>query len=267
MSEPSMTAAPPAAPPAVTVEIGTDHVALVTINRPEARNAVNGAVAAGLEAAIDQTEANPDIWAVIITGTGTQAFCAGADLKEISAGRGAGLRTERGGFAGFVHAPRTKPWIAAVNGPALAGGCEIVLTCELVVAAEGAVFGLPEVKRGLMAVAGGLYRLPRVPRRDYIVIDRHHLGYLNALQKLNCVYCGYVTGLIGWTREIASVTEQYWCPIKHFHCVKCAHKRYKNFLNFGDGEGYAHQLDRIRKEFGDLEFTSKDGQEAKKGER
>ena len=155
MSEPTSTAA-------VTVEILPDHVALVTINRPEARNAVNGAVAAGLEAAIDQTEANPDIWAVILTGTGTQAFCAGADLKEISAGRGGALRTERGGFAGFVHAPRTKPWIAAVNGPALAGGCEIVLTCELVVAAEGAVFGLPEVKRGLMAVAGGLYRLPRV---------------------------------------------------------------------------------------------------------
>jgi len=147
---------------AVLIERAADHVALVTINRPAARNAVNGAVASGLEAAIDQTEADPDIWAVIITGAGNQAFCAGADLKEISAGRGAGLRTERGGFAGFVHAPRTKPWIAAVNGPALAGGCEIVLTCELVVAAEGAVFGLPEVKRGLMAVAGGLYRLPRV---------------------------------------------------------------------------------------------------------
>jgi enoyl-CoA hydratase/carnithine racemase len=162
MSAPSTNVATSAATSAVTVEIGADHVALVTINRPEARNAINSEVAAGLEAAIDQTEANPDIWAVIITGTGTQAFCAGADLKEISAGRGAGLRTERGGFAGFVNAPRTKPWIAAVNGPALAGGCEIVLTCELVVAAEGAVFGLPEVKRGLMAVAGGLYRLPRV---------------------------------------------------------------------------------------------------------
>ena len=147
---------------AVLVERAADHVALVTINRPAARNAVDGAVASGLEAAIDQTEADPDVWVVILTGAGTQAFCAGADLKEISAGRGTALRTERGGFAGFVHAQRTKPWIAAVNGPALAGGCEIVLTCELVVAAEGAVFGLPEVKRGLMAIAGGLYRLPRV---------------------------------------------------------------------------------------------------------
>ena len=156
------TSAAPASTAAVLVERLADHVALVTINRPAARNAVNGDVAAGLHAAIDATEADPDVWAVILTGAGDLAFCAGADLKEISAGRGGLLRTERGGFAGFVHAPRTKPWIAAVNGPALAGGCEIVLTCELVVAAHTAIFGLPEVKRGLMAVAGGLYRLPRV---------------------------------------------------------------------------------------------------------
>ena len=149
---------------AVLVERGADHVALVTINRPGARNAVNGDVAQALEAAIDATEADPDVWVVIITGAGDQAFCAGADLKEVSAGRREALRTARGGFAGFVHAAghRSKPWIAAVNGPALAGGCEIALACELVVAADTAIFGLPEVKRSLMAVAGGLYRLPRV---------------------------------------------------------------------------------------------------------
>ncbi|MEZ5764500.1 MAG: enoyl-CoA hydratase-related protein [Xanthobacteraceae bacterium] len=137
-----------------------DHVTLVTINRPEARNAVNGDVARGLEQAVLDTEKDPNVWVVILTGAGDKAFCAGADLKAVSAGTG-GLGTANGGFAGFVHQPRTKPWIAAVNGFALAGGSEIALACDLVVAIEEAAFGLPEVKRGLVAAAGGLYRLPR----------------------------------------------------------------------------------------------------------
>ncbi|TSD56710.1 enoyl-CoA hydratase [Variovorax sp. KBS0712] len=146
---------------AVTVERLPGHVALVTIDRPEARNAVNGDVASGLEAAVDATEADDDIRAVVLTGAGREAFCAGADLKEVSAGRGSALRTERGGFAGFVYRERSKPWIAAVNGKALAGGTELVLACDLVVAVRQAAFGLPEVLRGLIAAAGGLYRLPR----------------------------------------------------------------------------------------------------------
>ena len=146
---------------AVTVERLPGHVALVIIDRPEARNAVNGEVASGLEAAVDATEADDDIRAVVLTGAGREAFCAGADLKEVSAGRGSALRTERGGFAGFVYRERSKPWIAAVNGKALAGGTELVLACDLVVAVRQAAFGLPEVLRGLIAAAGGLYRLPR----------------------------------------------------------------------------------------------------------
>lgn len=148
-------------PQAVSIQRLPGHIALVTINRPEARNAVNGAVAQGLQAAIDETEADAEVWVVILTGSGSDAFSAGADLKAVSGGRGNELRTERGGFAGFVHAPKTKPWIAAVNGPALAGGCEIALACDLIVAVPNARFGLPEVKRGLIASAGGLYRLPR----------------------------------------------------------------------------------------------------------
>ena len=147
--------------PSVLIERLPDHVTLVTINRPEARNAVNGDVATGLDAAVAQTEADPDTWVVILTGTGNDAFCAGADLKAVSSGNGHALRTDRGGFAGFVHAPRTKPWIAAINGPALAGGCELALACDLRVAVPESRFGLPEVKRGLVASAGGLYRLPR----------------------------------------------------------------------------------------------------------
>ncbi len=146
---------------AVLYEVVEPHIALVTINRPEARNAINGAVAEGLEAAVDRSEADPDIWAVILTGAGPHAFCAGADLKEVSAGNGAALATERGGFAGLARASRTKLWIAAAQGHALAGGLELLLSCDLAVAAEGATLGLPEVKRSLVAGAGGVFRLPR----------------------------------------------------------------------------------------------------------
>lgn len=136
-----------------------DHTAVITINRPEARNAINQEVAEQVEAAIDRFEANDSLWCGIMTGA-PPVFCAGADLKAVSAG-GARLGTKRGGFCGFVLRDRTKPIIAAVDGPALAGGCEIALTCELIVASPNARFGLPEVKRSLVAAAGGLARLPR----------------------------------------------------------------------------------------------------------
>ena len=134
--------------------------AIVKINRPEARNAVNGDVARGIEAAIDEIEARDDIWLGIVTGE-PPVFCAGADLKEINAGHAGDLATARGGFAGIVQRQRTKPLIAAVDGPALAGGTEIVLACDLVVASTTATFGIPEVKRSLVAGAGGLFRLGR----------------------------------------------------------------------------------------------------------
>ncbi len=137
-----------------------DHVAVMTLNRPEARNAVNGDVANGIESALDDCDADNEIRAVILTGTGT-VFCAGADLKEIAAGNGDSLSTNRGGFGGLVKRLRMKPLIAAVNGPALAGGCELLLSCDLAVAVDTAVFGLPEVKRSLVAGAGGLFRMPR----------------------------------------------------------------------------------------------------------
>ena len=135
-------------------------LAVVKINRPEARNAVNGAVAQGIEEAIDKIEADDAIWVGILTGE-PPVFCAGADLKEINSGNAAALQTKRGGFGGITQRERTKPIIAAVDGPALAGGTEIVLSCDLVVASTTATFGIPEVKRSLVAGAGGLFRLPR----------------------------------------------------------------------------------------------------------
>jgi len=135
------------------------RVAIITLNRPEARNAVSQQLAEDLEAAIDRLESDTNLWIGILCGNGT-SFCAGADLKAIAAGS-ARLSTERGGFAGIVRRTRTKPLIAAVEGPAMAGGTEIVLSCDLVVASSVARFGLPEVKRSLVANAGGLFRLPR----------------------------------------------------------------------------------------------------------
>jgi len=141
------------------------RVALITLNRPEARNAVNGALAAGVEAAIDQMEADPEVWIGVLRsnseGQAKPVFCAGADLKEINAGNAGGLNTKRGGFGGFVYRERVKPVIVAVDGLATAGGCEIVLAADMVVASTRASFGLAEVKRNLIAGAGGLFRLPR----------------------------------------------------------------------------------------------------------
>jgi len=165
--------------------------AVIRINRPEARNAVNGAVAQGIEDAIDQIEGDDSIWVGILTGE-PPVFCAGADLKEINSGNAASLATSKGGFAGIVQRERTKPIIAAVDGPALAGGTEIVLSCDLVVASETATFGIPEVKRSLVAGAGGLFRLGRkIPLNvameltltgDPIDATRaHHFGLVNRL--------------------------------------------------------------------------------------
>jgi enoyl-CoA hydratase len=136
------------------------HLAVITIDRPAARNAVNGEVAQGIEAAIDQIEADDSIWVTILTGT-PPVFCAGADLKEVGSGNARSLNTKRGGFGGIVRRERKKPIIAAVEGPALAGGTEIILACDLVVAGSTATFGLPEVKRSIVAGGGGLFRLGR----------------------------------------------------------------------------------------------------------
>jgi enoyl-CoA hydratase len=141
------------------------RVAVITLNRPEARNAVNGDVASGVEAAIDRMEDDPTVWVGILTAN-TEAqerpvFCAGADLQAINSGQAGSLSTQRGGFAGFVYRERDKPIIVAVDGLATAGGCEIVLAADLVVATTRSAFGLAEAKRNLIAGAGGLFRLPR----------------------------------------------------------------------------------------------------------
>ncbi|OPG08994.1 crotonase/enoyl-CoA hydratase family protein [Microbispora sp. GKU 823] len=166
-----------------------DGLAVITINRPKARNAINLSVAEGIAAAMDELDARQDLKVGILTGAG-DVFCAGMDLKAF-------LRGERPyvpgrGFAGLVEAPPRKPLIAAVEGYAVAGGCELVLASDLVVAAHNARFGLPEVRRGLVAAGGGLLRLPgRIPYQigmelaltgDLLPAERAHaLGLVNRL--------------------------------------------------------------------------------------
>ncbi|TMR05018.1 crotonase/enoyl-CoA hydratase family protein [Actinomadura soli] len=135
-----------------------DGVTVITLNRPAVRNAVDRAVSDGVAAALDEFDSRPDLTVAVVTGAGG-TFCSGMDLKAFVAGEDVS-HPERG-FAGIAERPPRKPVIAAVEGYALAGGCEIALACDLIVAAEDASFGLPEVKRSLVAGAGGLLRLPR----------------------------------------------------------------------------------------------------------
>jgi enoyl-CoA hydratase len=174
--------------PAVLTE-RRDRVLVVTLNRPEQRNAVNAAVAAGIAAALDQLDDDPDLSLGVLTGQG-KGFCAGMDLKAFVAGESpyAGDR----GFAGITRRASVKPLLAAIEGFAVAGGLEVALACDLIVAARGAKLGIPEVKRSLVAAGGALLRLPRaIPRGiamelaltgNPILAERaHELGLVNRL--------------------------------------------------------------------------------------
>jgi len=142
----------------IKVEI-VDRIQVITINRPEARNAVNLEVAQGLARALDQMDGDDGVLLGVLTGAGN-TFCSGMDLKAF-ARSGERPYVDGRGFAGICEKPPRKPLIAAVEGYALAGGCEVALACDLIVAAENANFGLPEVKRGLVPGSGGMLRLPR----------------------------------------------------------------------------------------------------------
>jgi enoyl-CoA hydratase len=166
-----------------------DGLMTITINRPEVRNAVDREVSYGVCAAVDELDANPALRVAILTGAGG-TFCSGMDLKAFL--RGEVTRVEGRGILGIARTPTVKPLIAAVEGFCLAGGFESMLACDLVVAARDARFGLPEAKRGLAAMAGGLIRLPRlIPQRialemaltgEHVDAERMHAyGLINRL--------------------------------------------------------------------------------------
>ncbi|MEZ5504003.1 MAG: crotonase/enoyl-CoA hydratase family protein [Halioglobus sp.] len=167
----------------------TDGIMTVTLNRPEAKNAANRAVAVGVAAAMDKLDSDDSIRVAILTGAGG-TFCAGMDLKAFVSGEMP--MVEGRGFAGLTEAPPRKPLIAAIEGYALAGGLELAISCDLIVTADNAKFGIPEVKRGLAAAAGGLMRLPRqIPSRlamelaitgDFITAQRaYEIGLVNQI--------------------------------------------------------------------------------------
>jgi enoyl-CoA hydratase len=166
-----------------------ERVLVITINRPDQRNAINAAVAQGIAAALDELDGDPSLTLGVLTGAG-KGFSAGMDLKAFVAGESAWAGDR--GFAGITQRAAEKPLIAAVEGFAVAGGLEVALACDLIVAARGAKLGIPEVKRSLVAAGGGLLRLPRVlPRAialelaltgDPITAERaHELGMINRL--------------------------------------------------------------------------------------
>lgn len=141
------------------------HVMLITLNRPKAGNSVNPDLAWGLENALNMAEADPEVFAVVLTGSGSKIFCGGMDLKYLAAHGNQGVYIGEHGLAGFIERWFSKPIICAVNGAAMGGGCEFALACDLIVAAENAKFGQPEVKRGILAAGGGPIRLMRsVPK-------------------------------------------------------------------------------------------------------
>lgn len=137
------------------------HIELLTLNRPEARNAINRATAIALSEFLDAAETDDDVWVVVLSATGDKAFSAGMDLKAFAAGE---FPATDKGFGGITNRDFPKPIICAATGSALAGGLEIMISCDMVIAAEHAKFGIPEAQRGLVAGAGGLIRLPkRIP--------------------------------------------------------------------------------------------------------
>ncbi len=102
------------------------------------------------------------------------------------------------------------------------------------------------------AVCFPIYRIEKVRRGDYIAYDRHRLGYLNLIEKLNCLYCGYFNGLMGYVTEIAARTEQYWCPIRHAKRLKSLHSRYGSFVEYGDSHSYRESKKRLREELKEI---------------
>ncbi len=166
-----------------------DGVLIVTLNRPEAKNAANKALAEGVAAAMDELDGNDELRCAVLTGAGG-TFCSGMDLKAFVTGETPNVPGR--GFAGLTEASPKKPLIAAVEGYALAGGLELAISCDMIVAADNSMFGIPEAKRGLAAAAGGLVKLPRqIPTRvamelaltgDFITSQRaYELGLINAV--------------------------------------------------------------------------------------
>ncbi len=202
-----------------------DHVLIITLNRPEARNAFTRVMAQELEAVIDRYEADSALRAAVLRAEGT-TFCSGQDLKE--AARGEMATTERRGGFGIMSKPPMKPLIAAVDGQALAGGMELTLCCDLVVASSASVFGLAEVKHSLVAIGGGCFRLPRrlpwamamemiLTAQPKSAHDMQRFGYVNSIVEPGAVLDEALryAGLIAANGPLAVLASKQiaWCAL------------------------------------------------------
>src|SRR5262252_6418691 len=237
-------------PDAVLTDVG-DGVAVITINRPEARNAVNGDVARGIAAAVEDFDARPDVRVIVLTGAGG-TFSAGMDLKGFLSGDSP-IVADRG-FGGLVQQPPAKPIFAAVEGYALAGGFELVLACDLIVASDTAKFGLPEVRRGLVAGAGGLLRLPRrVPY--HLAMEIALTGEHFTAARLH--QAGLVSRLTGAGQALAEARELAAQVARGAPLALAATKRViVESADWDSGEAFARQGEVIRPV-----FTSADAME------
>lgn len=180
-----------------------EHIALVTLNRPDAHNAVNGAVAQLLGGFTREIENDPSIRVAILAAHG-KSFCAGMDLKVVAEGGVDAVTPFGAGFGGFVYAPKSKPWIAAVHGGAYGGGTELALACDMVVAGENAAFALPEVKRGLIAGAGGCHRITRALPRA-LAIEMAITG--ERISAARAYEAGLANRLVAAGQEVAAALE------------------------------------------------------------
>ncbi len=228
---------------AVLTEV-EDGIAVITINRPEARNAVNGEVARGIAAAVEEFDGSGDAAVLILTGAGG-TFSAGMDLKGFLAGESPVV--EGRGFAGIAQRPPAKPVIAAVEGYALAGGFEIALSCDMIVASEAAKFGLPEVRRGLVAGAGGLLRLPRrVPY--HLAMEIALTGEHFTAERLR--QAGLVAAVVAAGEALAGARELAARVAKGAPLALAASKRViVESADWDSGEAFARQGEVIRPVF------------------
>jgi enoyl-CoA hydratase len=229
---------------AVLTEVD-DGIAVITINRPEARNAVNRDVAQGIAAAVEEFDGSADVRVLILTGAGG-TFSAGMDLKGFLAGESPNV--EGRGFGGIAERPPAKPVIAAVEGYALAGGFEIALSCDLIVASETAKFGLPEVSRGLVAGAGGLLRLPRrVPY--HLAMEIALTGDHFTAERMQ--QAGLVKRVVGAGEALAGARELAARLVRNAPLALAATKRViVESADWDAGEAFARQGELIFPVFG-----------------
>lgn len=226
-------------------------VLLITLNRPEARNAVNGEVAQGVADALDRLDAEADLRVGIVTGAGG-TFCAGMDLKAFVTGERPWVGDR--GFAGITQRGSRKPLIAAVEGYALAGGFEVALSCDLIVAASDARFGIPEVKRSLVAAAGGLIRLPkRIPY--HVAMELALTG--DPIDAPRAYELGIVNRVVGPGAAVDAARELAAGIARNGPLALDASKRIvQNALDWTEEEGWAKQAEIAGPVFG-----SQDAQE------